>query len=239
MGISHIAQLLNQSEAPWYGVAWEIIFETPKHFSGVNWCNLATPIALPTITGHEAQPAAVPGSSTIVPANMLYSIKRINGVGDPDVPTVFSSNFVKMDLSIIMTLANNLNDQYRQTIGWAHHGSALYFHVGADIGGLASYYEMPDANVLWGYRRPLLDNLKAEPDPTSSWSKLVDLPDSDMRLLLLLVQKKILEQVNQQPDQAHIAEIQQLTAQITGNLVQEVQMEKAEREKNRYGLQGR
>lgn len=238
IGISHIAQLMNMSEAPWYGISWELTLEAAPHISGVQWCDLATPIVPAAVSAPAQAPALVPGLTTVVPANLLWKVKRITGAGDPEDPSIFAGNFTKLSIEEITTLATNSNNQYRHTIAWCHHGSEIYFHVGAEIGA-GQYYSMPTKIVLWGHRKPLLDNLMPETQTGSSWTALIDLPDSDMRLLLLMVQKMIMEQVNKVPDQAHTAEIAQLTAQITGNLVQEVQYEASEREKRRYGNQGR
>jgi hypothetical protein len=97
---------------------------------------------------------------------------------------------------------------------WDHYGSSIVFYIPPQ----ATLGFVPTTFDVWAVRNPLLDDYT-----TAALTTPIDLPDRYMRLLLLMVQKMVLEQANQQPDPNLDANISNLTQQIASNISNETQ----------------
>lgn len=265
---SHVAQLLATHKHPEYGIAWRFVLEgtqpvthlgfaTPDAITGMYWCNLRT-LVIPVTPSFANAEAAYPQprntnqtiNAGVVPINLLQKIESVQA--SRDLPTqagltVWQGNIQELSIDELSALYNHYNLQWRQSICYAVHGSAIYFYFGPDVGYPAhplggddsSLYKLPLRFTLYGYRKPILDNLLPEEDPNSSWATLVDIPDEHIRLVQLMAQKMCLEQLNKQVAPEVSTDIAQLTQVLTGQLNQEYQMERADREKVRKGFNTR
>jgi hypothetical protein len=245
IAISHVAQLINMAQEPWYQVVWEISLEPAPHFTGAPWVDLSIPAAFVVGAANTGQrnPQQTPGllAGNLVPANLLWEIKLLIGAKDGSqiaVPNVWVGNCTRLSMNEIMNLQTHFNTQYRQNIAWVHSGNAIYFHIGNQIGtGLD--FEAPGQLALIGTRTPLLDNMEGEQTATTSWNQLLDLPDRHCRLVLLLAQKMCLGQLNKTEPPSLDNEVAQLSSQITQNVIQELQFEQGKRSKVDQGFQTR
>lgn len=235
VAISHIADLLNSSNHPWYGMALLAFFENSLHPQGLlEYVNLATaPIGIHKILRIDFQ------------AQNPYGF----------TPILWTGNCPEKDLTFINQLNTYHNNGYRHTILWAHHGSQILFFVGANISTVnraALRASIMSANpgyinddfkidteasnlCIWINRQPLLDNMQPMTMPNSGWLQNVDLPDRYIKLALQMTQKMILEQLNQQAPAQLEANIVQAVQQITGQLNNDLAFEKQTRERTRYG----
>lgn len=263
---SHVAQLLAMHKHPEYGIAWRFNIEggtqPPTHLgqatrdavTGLYWCNLGTlviPVAPVTANAQAAYPEPSDSNASInqgvIPLNLLQKIETIQASKDLATQTtpdpVWQGNIQELSIDELSALQNDYNTHWRQSICYAVHGHAIYFYFGPAIGRNSdpadNDYELPRRFTLYGYRKPILDNLLPEEDPNSSWTSLVDVPDEHIRLVQLMAQKMCLEQLNKQVAPEVSTDIAQLTQVLTGQLNQEYQMERADREKVRKGFNTR
>lgn len=266
--ISHVADLLSTAKYPEYGITWGLTLECstlpvppnrlaqalrdPK--TGFYWCNLrtlVTPIAPVTNQGEigYAQPNNMnPGiNAGVIPINLLSKIQSIQANRNWVTQTIMTHNVWKghvteLHIDELAALYNNYNTQYRQSICYSLHGSELYFFFGDTIGVFQNgenIYELPQTFTLFGYRKPILDNLLPEDDPASSWNALVDIPDEHIRLVQLVAQKMCLEQLNKMVPESLDSNVNQLTQALTQQLQADMQIDAAERQKVRKGFSTR
>jgi hypothetical protein len=231
VSLSYISNLLNLAERPWYGI-WAIsTIEAGAHSSGLNFIDLATA-----------------DNNGLIPANWINSIKRVSALGNLDTVTNWVGNLTKWDLSKLTQQANLLNVQNRHTLAWTWHGSDILVYAGADIRSrqaftaphTQTYDILAQSFMLWGFRKPILDNM-VPPDATTqaaqngNYRSLVDLPDEYVDLLIKLVIQKIYTQRRERVPEALEQEVNQGVAQISQMISSELQYEAAERDKLRYG----
>lgn len=155
-------------------------------------------------------------------------------------------NLRKLSMNeLVEQQTKQFNSQYRQSMCWAQSGNGIFILEGAKIDpsgnapGAAYDYTRPGQLVLYGQRKPLLDNMAGEDVAGSGFRQLIDLPDQHMRLLVLMVQKNALEQLKKDVPADLDGQVTELTKQITQNLVGEVQYEQAERMKASQGFTNR
>lgn len=242
--ISYLTSLLNLATSPWYGIFFQCTLESTLHPSGLEFIALASGNLL-----------------SLDIASRLHSIKRLNVVPERNAPNdAFVGNCIKQDISQLTELMSQKNTQWRQSIAWSHHGNEILVFTGSGV--VTSLFPARNTNraltledthfVAWGFRNPILDNLVPEGIPNfgsyndpakglliQNYYSYVDLPDQYAMLLIKMTQKNILEQLREQVPQALEAEINQGLAQITQNIVTDLQFEASEREKKRYGAQQR
>lgn len=224
VNISYLARLMNLSNSPWYSLWLEGEFETGLHPSGLEWIDLTTAVG------------------TITPYNLLHQIERITTRNTDS--TELTVNCIKQDMSQLGQINSNLNIQYRHSILWTHLSTEILFYVGERINttnkNLSELYDYDlrtnQKIIIWAKRKPALDDLLS-PNTSTTYRTNIDLPDDNVQLLIQLTQKKILEQINLEVPQVLDQEINQGIMQVQGNLAKELEFEKAEREKRKYGHQ--
>lgn len=256
LAIGHIAELLNMAQEPWYEVVWKIAKESTDHFNGCQWVNLQTPVTPTAASGTDGdrtpQVPATPSTLTagnIIPSNLLRKVNRISAAktsGQSATNGVWVGNLRKLSMNeLVEQQTKQFNSQYRQSMCWAQSGNGIFILEGAKIDpsgnapGAAYDYTRPGQLVLYGQRKPLLDNMAGEDVAGSGFRQLIDLPDQHMRLLVLMVQKNALEQLKKDVPADLDGQVTELTKQITQNLVGEVQYEQAERMKASQGFTNR
>ena len=233
--ISYIANLLNLSSSPWYGIYMTGTLETTLHPSGLEWIDLA------------------PQVGTVTPNTIISGIRRINSTAvnpvETAVPLCYDGNWTSWDLSNLVQQNNKHNVQHRFSVAWQHHGDEIVLFVGNNIETAANaarltfkeiipdYSLKPDKAkvVIWAHRIPILDDLKAPNDPTTNYLGRIDVPDKYVKLVLQLTQKSILEQLSAQVPAALEQEINQAIVAAQGVINNEIQLEAADREKRKYG----
>lgn len=256
MAISHIAELLNMVQEPWYEVIWEITRESSNHFNGCQWVNLQTPVtptaASGTLGDRVPQVPITPTTLTagnLIPSNLLRRVNRISAAkstAQAAVSGVWVGNLRKLSMNeLVEQQTKQFNSQYRQSMCWAQSGNGIFLLEGAKIdpsgtaAGSAYDYTSPGKLALYGQRKPMLDNMAGEDVAGSGFRQLIDLPDQHMRLLILMVQKNALEQLSKQVPPDLDGQVAELTKQITQNLVGETQYAQAERIKASQGFTNR
>lgn len=243
--VAYLAEVLNEAEKPDYGVTWLCTQETTKHISGLDWIDLTHPLVVSANAAYERNFSQNKHTAAgeIIPFTFLDSIdylscKASTVVGEQDtIANVLQRNCRKFNLEEITTLSNGFNNQYRQDIGYCPYGRDILLFFGSEItaeaavapDNVSTFYERPYHFVLWGKRRPLMDNLLEESDSTSSFDEYVDVADEHIRLLIMLVQKSALEHVAKQIDNSTAQAIAQEIAQIRGFDAQEEQEDTAKR----------
>lgn len=242
--IAYLANLLNLATSPWYGVWFEFTAESSLHPSGLEYCDLAGD-----------------GIITANIGNKLHAVKRVNIQPEADAASdAFVGNCARMDIAQLTQLITSQNLQYRHTIAWAHNGNEILLFTGKGIetplhperSTYAAFTTDKTHYVGWGYRKPLLDNMVPESIDegvpfndeyrgllSQNYYGYIDLPDEYVSLLIKMVQKNVLEQLREQIPAQLEGEINQGLATITQNITNELQLEAAEREKQRYGNQQR
>lgn len=263
---SHVAELLSAAKSPEYGITWKLSLEgsvtPPTHLGEATrdpitefyYCNLqklVTPTA-PVLADAEAaypEPSDVNPSfnAGVVPMNLLRKITGITGAKNSTtqgaVVKVWEGSLQELSLEEISALKNNYNTQWRHSICYCHHGSKILFYFGSDIsttGTLANnIYNLPGTFTLYGYRKPLLDNLKAPTETDTGWLSLVDIPDEHIHLVELMVQKACYQQLNKQVPPEVDNSIIQLRQTITQSLQEELMQEAQDRTKVKKGFSTR
>ena len=263
---SHLAELLSVAKSPEYGITWKLSLEgsptPPTHLGQATrdpitefyYCNLQTlvvPVAPVTANAEAAypEPSDVNPSfnAGVVPMNLLRKITTIsaakNRTTQVAVPNVWQGNVQETSLDELSGLSNDYNSQWRHSVCYAHHGSKILFYFGTDISTSATFadniYNLPATFTLYGYRKPLLDNLKAPTEADSGWNSLVDIPDEHIHLVELMVQKACYQQLNKQVPPEVDNSIIQLRQTITQSLQEELMMEAQERQKVKKGFNTR
>lgn len=249
IAISHVAQLLNIAQEPWYQIAWQVTLENSNHFTGVPWINLATAVTPTAATGGtgDRTPQGGQGGVTagnVIPSNLLWEIRqmvasRSSAQISGNVQNVWTGNLTRLSVNEVMNLQNNYNTQYRQSMCWVHSGSSIFVHQGADIAASNTDYVTPGQLSIIGSRNPLLDNIAGESATGTGWTQLIDLPDRHMRLAMLMTQKMCLEQLHKEIPASLDGEVANLSQQITNNVVAELQFEQGKRSKVDQGFQTR
>ena len=226
--LSYLSNLLNLAERPWYGIWLNCLLDN-AHISGLDTINLATPE--PT-TGFVA-------------ANGMHSIKRVSTAWS-GAATALTVNFTKWDLSQMTHQLGQLNTQNRFTVAWTWHGSDLLVYAGSLVASQAntpvtpSYSIISTPIIIWGYRKPILDNMVA-PSVTQqtanagNYRSNIDLPDEYAELLVKLVMQKIYTQKRERVPESLTQEVNEGVAQISQLIQAEVGFEAQEREKRAYG----
>jgi hypothetical protein len=234
--LSNIAELLNLAKNPIYGISWQA---TPD-YTGVGFPPAGKPpipfidLTIPCSLEVNNQPwtTTLPTTSQFTPYSLLWEINRLGyGYQDPLGNSYSMHNCQKLSQEEIMHLNTGSNMQATQHISWNHHGGSIYLWIGQEV-------IAPNEFWIFGYRNPIMDDLK-DYATSVTWRKPIDLSDRYIRLLLLMSQKMVLEQVNKQIDPAMEQNIQSMTAQITSQIVQETQFAEAQRVKQEYGLKTR
>lgn len=220
--LSNIAELLNLAKNPIYGISWQA---TPDGNVPLPHIDLTIPASLEV----NGQPwtTNLPTTATFTPYSLLWEVNRLGFINTGGV----MNNCQKLSQEEIMHLSGRANMQATQHVSWNHHGGNIYLWIGQEVPTPTEYW-------IFGYRNPILDDLK-DAATSITWRKPVDLADRYVRLLLLMAQKMVLEQVNKQVDPALEQNIQSMTAQITNQIVQETQFAEAQRVKQEYGLKTR
>ena len=188
LAVSHVAELLNLASTPWYGIYMNGTLDDPAHPSGLDWIDLsATSFTI--------------GGSSIKASLLLSEIKRISFGLTQNIANAWVGNCSRMDISQLLHQSNQLNVQHNLSVFWAHHGTELLFFVGKQIKSpahnTASAYTLTGSTCsIFAYRSPLLDDL-TPPLPNSPFvTNNVDIPDRYIRLVVLMAQKMVLEQLN-------------------------------------------
>jgi hypothetical protein len=157
-------------------------------------------------------------------------------------------NFTKLDLTQLQQLnsRSESNVQWNQSLGWSWEGNNIYLFIGKDIatpfqgireGEDANAYTLPHMDIsLYCYRQPLLDDLLPL-SKTQTYRQKMDIPDEYIGLVIALAQKKVLEQLNADPNQQMEVnqKVQLELSKLQQNLNEDVQFEKIQREKIKYG----
>jgi len=228
LSLSDLANQLNLSTSPWYRISLTAMLEAAVHDSGLDWIDLDTPF------------------SNQVPSQLLLDVKRLSTVSS-GVSTDWVNNCTKQDISEITALRSNQNVQWRYSVTWSHTGRELIIFVGNGILSRANmavtpwqFYDITLQNfILWGTRKPLVDNLLAPGAPNSNYRSNVDLPDQYVNLLVKMTQKKVLEQRRESGNPVDAQLYQEVTQNVQllqQQLMSEIQFEAAEREKRKYGV---
>lgn len=253
VAVSQVAELLMVASDPAYGVAWDATLEAGT-IGGLSYINLSSAVnqnAPGANTGQRRYTTPVDVTANyFIPSNVLSKVFRVTGtatVAQAAVPSVWVGNLAARDLAELTTLLANENTSYRQSMCWAHHGHNIYIYRGSEIDSVGTtnplvspkQYNAPLSYTIWGYRTPMLDNLLGEKATGSTWNSLIDVPDKHMRLVILLAQKQCLESMSKQLDQPAAAELLNLTQTIKDGAVQEIQFEKAKRERQNIGVTSR
>ena len=261
LAITHIAELLNMAQEPWYEVIWQIALESTLHFNGCPWVNLETVVTPTAASGNVGQRApqipstirynngGTPGT-TVVPSILLRMVNRISAAKSAaqvtaNNPWVWTGNLRKLSMNELTEQMNKqFNTQYRQSMCWSQSGNGIFLLRGDSIDtatGLETDkdYVSPGQLILYGQRKPMLDDLQGENQPGSGFRQLIDLPDQHVRLLVLMVQKMALEQLSKAVPPDLDGQVTELTKQITANLVGEAQFAQAERVKASQGFTNR
>ena len=137
------------------------------------------------------------------------------------------------------------NSQYRQSMCWGQSGNGIFILRGSKIDtstttlGSGMDYISPGQFVLYGQRKPMLDNLLGENVTGTGFTDLIDLPDQHIYLLILKLQKMALEQLQKGVPADLDGQVAELTKQITANLVSETQFAQMERTKAAQGFTNR
>lgn len=214
--VGNIAELLNLAAEPWYGVLWPATSSPADTSCPVPYIDLATAV------GNQ------------VPNQMLWKVRRLT-VSNAD--PVLVDNCKYSSLEEILTFAKRRgavdvsNEQYSDTVCWHHSGSLVYLYVPTAI---STAYNSLKYHVN-AYRQPIL----IDPTNSAQWANKIDLPDRFVRLCLLMVQKMVLEQAEKKIAPEMDAQIQNMTNQITQNIVSEAQYAQQQRTKQEYGLGNR
>lgn len=257
LAITHIAELLNMAQEPWYEVIWQIALETTNggiHFNGCPWVNLQTPVTPATAsgTGGDRAPQVPNTPNTLTPGNLIPSnlLRRVNRISaaatSGQLASTWVGNLRKLSMNELTEQMNKqFNSQYRQSMCWAQSGNGIFILRGGNIDsstttlGSGKDYISPGQFVLYGQRKPMLDNMAGENVTGTGFTQLIDLPDQHIRLLVLMVQKMALEQLSKAVPPDLDGQVTELTKQITQNLVGETQFAQAERVKASQGFTNR
>jgi len=225
--ITQVADMMRLTNRDPYGILWEATKESAK-VAQLNWIDLSTVVAQTGAAANSGQrtfasPDGVTAGS-FVPMNIIDSVERVTAIkstAQSGITTVWTGPCTRKTVQELSGIATELNDQYRQSILWAHHGHRILLYLGSVLDtdflnppGTGFDYNQPERFAIWGRRVPMLDNLQAEDAVGSSWLKLVDIPDAHIRLLVLLMQKQIAEATNQQMEQASVQELMALVSSI-------------------------
>lgn len=263
IAIAYVVNLVGVSKIPKYGMHLTASLETTKHSTGLHWINLDdityTSGFRPSQAMHSIKRVgawkakdytALTGNAAAIwtSAPLAYDMGTI-GYG-----ARYEGNFSKRDLSALLQLNSNSNRnvQWNQSVCWSWEGNAIIIFVGNDIAtslqgtyataiddDAGNAYTLPFADIsIYGERQPMLDDLLPESTSANYRSK-VDLPDEYMNLAITLAQKSVLEQINADANtQMEVSQrINLELGKISQNLGEELQYEKAEREKIKYGDQ--
>lgn len=228
--VSNIAEMLNMVKNPYYGISWEATLDyngsgnPPAGEPPLPHIKLDTLMQL-QIAG-QTWTTDNPSNTQFAPYSLLWEINRVGYTASGKL-----HNCQRLSQEEVMHLNAGHNLQSVQTICWNHHGDRLYFYIGSQL-------SVPTQFWIFGFRNPVFDDLKPESTSTT-YTAPIDLPDRHIRLLLLMTQKMVLEQVNKQVDPNLDASIQQMTNQIMASIVQETQFAEAQRTKQEYGLKTR
>lgn len=231
--MAYLANLLNLANQPWYGLYVVARLESSLHDSGCEYIDLTDST----------------NNNALSVYSMLHSIKRIS-TKSTGSDTDFVGNCSRRDISQIMQLQSHQSSSWRQSICWTHHGKDILLFVGHDISTASQVRENAPYNVsnqdfiIWGHRRPILDNLVApiasvQNSQEGNYTHYIDFPDEYVELLLKLIQQKILVQMREQVPTQLETEINQGLLQIEQLRQLSVRAEEEEREKLRYGTQQR
>jgi len=253
--IAFLVDMLNTAQRPDYGITWRCTLESTEHPTGLDWINLATPVAVTAANAWEALYAdnANLSAGQMLPYAHLWGVKALTakpsltGGEQNSVANTWKNNCQLLTATQLGSLANGYNDQYRQSICYNVHGKDVLLYIGSQITSAANvapaapttYFERPKHFIIWGYRQPLLDNLLPEPATGSSWKKYVDIPDKHIRLVTLLTQKMTLESIQKAVDNGTEQIISQQIQQIRGAVNETIQADIAEQVKQKQGFSAR
>lgn len=201
LALSSVVELLNKSNAPLYGEVWD--------------CRLDFAPAVRTGLPNEITLAAYIGR--------LWKVKSLY--------VQWYGNCVEVPLEKLTGLTTDLNTQWEKSIAWCHQGTRLLVHVGRklvpptpefDAGGLALPDEYPITTTtafrLYVHRNPALDDYS---EGAEGWTRFIDCPDRHVRLVTVLAQKMVLEQLGKDIPVTIEQTIGQLTQLIEGGALDE------------------
>lgn len=207
VAVSNIAEMLNMAKHPHYG----IVFKNSTIEAGT------TPPEIDLGALFSGGPF-----DGLAGQQVVWEITRISTTqnlgGSPAVTRLH--NVISQPLDVILNLNGNTNIQTQYDMFWEHHGSRILFYIPP----VAQLGFAPTTFDIWAIRNPLLDDYT-----NTGLTTRIDLPDRYVRLLILMVQKMVLEQANQQSDPNLDANISNLTQQIANNIAQETQFIQATR----------
>ena len=239
MAISTIVEQLELNADPFYGIIYRCEIEDSLNDAGVHWIDLATNIPF----------------SAHIPIQNLSKVERVSCHNSNDtVQNPYVGNFSRKDIAEIVHLGNNLNVQHRDSIYWTMYGPQILLFVGDNIatsvnGKTDTAYILPEKQIaIFGIRQPMLDDLLSIAiDPTNiivgvqsaTFDNVIDLPDRYIKLAIALTQKFILEQLEKTIPQQLEQSIEMQFRKANQDVQQELQTEKARREKIQYGQQNK
>lgn len=253
LAVSDIAEMLRLANQPFYNIDWVAITEVGTT-NGLQWIDLTAAVVSPVPgvgTGQVAFPTPPTVAATqFIPRNQLADIDRLTTAKSLDAligiqlsDRVLITNCKKANVADIVNLTGDFNDQYRQSIVYEWRGDKILLFFGSEIDQTdptfntlapGTEYKIPMLFVIWGNRLPLLDNLLPEDNAASTYRSLVDIPDRHARLLILMVQKQVLESIGKQMQPAAVQELTALTSQITQNVMAQPQVEQAQNEQDKH-----
>lgn len=239
VAISTVVEQLALHNDPFYGVIYKSGIEATYHDTGLHYIDLG--IAIPT--------------TTYIPIQNISKVERVSAQDTAGTYTdAFIGNFSKKDISEIVQLENNLNVQHRDSVYWCHYGNIILLFIGFNINtslrnnnDLA--YRLPDDQLtIFAMRQPTLDDLKPiapdinNVDPvrhSQTFDNVIDLPDRYVKLAIALTQKFILEQLEKTIPQQLEQELGQSFMKANNDVQNELQIERARRQKEEYGEQNK
>lgn len=218
--LTHIAEVMKVSGSPWYGAVWSAVTETPSFLGEVEYIDL---------------------SNDFRAMNNLERLIIHASMDIDDPPNRWRGAAARVDIKEIFALHSGRNRGYRQSICWAQHGSKIYLFIGDDIkklteDGTFNYHLSEWYMYLWGYRRPMLDSLKARNDPQQNFTDYIDLPDKYINSLILLTEKLVMKQLGELHPNQYVNEVEKVIAELKQTMSEEEQFEQREEEKKKVNI---
>lgn len=237
IAISTVVEQLKLNSDPFYGVIYKCEIENAYHDTGLHYIDLSI---------------AIPGTIHI-PIQNITKIERVSvqdKAGNYD--DAYVGNFSQKDISEVVHLENNLNVQHRDSVYWCQYGKDILLFIGYNINTALRNdstlaYNLPNNQItVFALRQPTLDDLlpiaTGTNDPlrhSQTFDNVIDLPDRYVKLAIALTQKFILEQLEKTIPQQLEQEVGQLFMKANTDVQNELNIERARRQKEEYGEQNR
>ena len=239
IAISTVVEQLKLNSDPFYGIIYKCGVEATYHDTGLHYIDLS--VLIPT--------------TTYIPIQNITKVERVSTQDKAGNYTdAFVGNFSQKDISEIVHLENNLNVQHRDSIYWTHYGKDILLFIGSNINttlraDATLAYNFPEDQItIFALRQPTLDDLKSiAPDINNidvlrhslTFDNVIDLPDRYVKLAVALTQKFILEQLEKTVPQQLEQMIGQSFQKANNDVQSELQVERANRQKEQYGEQNK